>query len=130
MSDPSSIALINFAAAVLVFLAAIIPLSYGIWRRAKETNSEYKVIMIALSACSIVLYASGLIWGWSRGANFAVFLLFCGGFAFYALYFYIQRTPADRQSILILVVQSMLIVTTLLLYFMGRLLSALGAPNV
>jgi len=126
MTDPFSIAMINLAAGLLVFFAAIIPISYKIWRKAKEANSTYRLKITLLGLCSIVSYTIGLIWGWKSGADFTVVLLFGGGFAFYALFFYVQDAPIDRQSVVLLVVQSMLVTLTVLLYFASTLTDLVG----
>ncbi len=103
MNEPSSIALMNLVAGSLVFFAAIIPLSYGIWCRAKETNSTHKVKVIVLSICSLTLYFIGLLWGLYNGPDLTVVFLFLVAFIFYTQLFQAQEPSVDRVSIVNLV---------------------------
>ena len=121
MTDPFFIGIINLAAGLLVFFSAIIPISYKIWQKTRGKHDIYTLKIILLGLCSIILYAVGLVWAWISGPEYIVFLLVSGGFAFYVMFFYIQNTPIDRQSVILLVLQSMIVVLTLLLYFVGEL---------
>jgi len=117
MTDPSSIAIINLVAGILVFFAAIIPISFKVWKKAKETNSTFKLKIILTGICSIILYATGLILGWIIGPSLPVFYLTSGGFAFFLLFFYIQDGPIERKSIVLLFLQSMVVTMALILHY-------------
>jgi hypothetical protein len=124
MTTPSIDSLINLTAALITLVAVIVPIAFNIWRKAKETNSTYKILSIIFAVFAFLSYGSGgFVWLSFDGPNLAVVALYSAGLIFHIGYFLIQKSPITRASIVLLVFQSVMVAATIPLYFVGRLLS-------
>ncbi len=92
-------ALMNLAAGVLVFGAAIAPMVITIFKRAKAADKTDVLMAMFLSILALVLVISGAV-SWYCYRSPAFTLLFVGGGAFADVAgFGIQNSPPTRQDI-------------------------------
>jgi hypothetical protein len=122
MLDEKAISLINLITALLIFGSAIIPLSYKIWRLARQKNVTDRVINIILNSLSDLSFVIGLVFGFMYGPEFIVVILFSTGAAFYTVNFIRQKSPVSRLEIVFLVTQVFAIVMSIQLYFFHQTL--------
>jgi len=109
--------IINLAAAIITLVAVIIPIAFIIWNKAKEGNYAHEIKSLSLLIISVLFYAAGLILGQIYGPSGTTLVFISIAFAAYCGYFYNQKSEITRGSIIYLILQAMIVLATLNLYF-------------
>ena len=109
MENTSNAGLIELASSILIFLAAVIPVSYAIWSKAKTAKDKALIISRTFIIANFVLVFSALfIVMCFQNYWISAWLLLCSWFV-WASVFTLASIPPSRPEIMVVIVLTFLV---------------------
>lgn len=115
--DTSNInALINLMASGLMFMAVVIPIAHGIWRKTRATQATERLISRILNGVITLSYVASAIVHVFFGFSIASVLLIVFAFLVFTCWFYTKQTAFDSAWVIAFVYQALAVFAIVFLY--------------